>query len=194
MGFKFSVFLGVGVLVYGSYLIFGSLIPVGIKDLFVRHANIVVIGLMGLLLTHYWMPLRLGKGFILNLVFVGGLLFGVMSLFSLFLKNYARILMFCLNHKRLFISVPLGIVFFGLMIWLGFAKVILPVTGILRPLGIKEVAVLRVWPLSALNHAFPGLGKEFMPPLDEGSFLYMPTTMPHASIGEALDVLQNRTS
>jgi Cu(I)/Ag(I) efflux system membrane protein CusA/SilA len=33
------------------------------------------------------------------------------------------------------------------------------------------------------------LGKEFMPPLDEGSFLYMPTTMPHASIGEAIDIL-----
>lgn len=25
------------------------------------------------------------------------------------------------------------------------------------------------------------LGEEFMPPLDEGSFLYMPTTMPQAS-------------
>ena len=37
-----------------------------------------------------------------------------------------------------------------------------------------------------------GLGKEFMPPLDEGSFLYMPTTMPHASIGEALDVLSKQ--
>lgn len=36
---------------------------------------------------------------------------------------------------------------------------------------------------------FPRLGQEFMPPLDEGSFLYMPTTMPHASIGEAQDVL-----
>jgi Cu(I)/Ag(I) efflux system membrane protein CusA/SilA len=34
-----------------------------------------------------------------------------------------------------------------------------------------------------------GLGKEFMPSLDEGSYLYMPTTMPHASIGEAVDVL-----
>ncbi len=33
------------------------------------------------------------------------------------------------------------------------------------------------------------LGEEFMPHLDEGSFLYMPTTMTHASIGEALDVL-----
>ena len=37
-----------------------------------------------------------------------------------------------------------------------------------------------------------GLGKEFMPPLDEGSFLYMPTTMAHASIGEALDILQKQ--
>tara|TARA_R110002072_G_scaffold28296_12_gene91099 strand:+ start:8547 stop:12686 length:4140 start_codon:yes stop_codon:yes gene_type:complete len=44
---------------------------------------------------------------------------------------------------------------------------------------------------SALNHAAPGLGKEFMPPLDEGSYLYMPTTMPHASIGEAQEVLEN---
>ena len=34
------------------------------------------------------------------------------------------------------------------------------------------------------------MGEEFMPQLDEGSFLYMPTTMPHASIGEALDVMQ----
>ncbi len=36
------------------------------------------------------------------------------------------------------------------------------------------------------------LGREFMPALDEGSFLYMPTTMPHASIGEALDILQKQ--
>lgn len=35
-----------------------------------------------------------------------------------------------------------------------------------------------------------GRGKEFMPALEEGSFLYMPTTMPHASIGEAIDVLR----
>ena len=45
---------------------------------------------------------------------------------------------------------------------------------------------------SKLSHTFPGLGKEFMPDLDEGSFLYMPTTMPHASIGEALDVIQKQ--
>ncbi|MHC4738874.1 MAG: efflux RND transporter permease subunit [Planctomycetota bacterium] len=37
-----------------------------------------------------------------------------------------------------------------------------------------------------------GLGREFMPSLDEGAFLYMPTTMPHASIAEALDVLSKQ--
>ena len=31
-----------------------------------------------------------------------------------------------------------------------------------------------------------------MPDLDEGSYLYMPTTMPHASIGEALSILQTQ--
>ncbi|MCK9375250.1 MAG: CusA/CzcA family heavy metal efflux RND transporter [Syntrophobacterales bacterium] len=34
------------------------------------------------------------------------------------------------------------------------------------------------------------LGSEFMPPLEEGSILYMPSTMPGISIGEAQNVLQ----
>jgi Cu(I)/Ag(I) efflux system membrane protein CusA/SilA len=36
------------------------------------------------------------------------------------------------------------------------------------------------------------LGKEFMPDLDEGSYLLMPTTMPHASIGEVMDVMRKQ--
>ena len=52
--------------------------------------------------------------------------------------------------------------------------------------------LVKLKPVSALVHAFPGMGKEFMPPLEEGSFLYMPTTMPHASIGEAMDVLRKQ--
>jgi len=33
-------------------------------------------------------------------------------------------------------------------------------------------------------------GDEFMPPLDEGSYLFMPSTMPHASMSEVQEVLQ----
>ncbi|MEP7363959.1 MAG: CusA/CzcA family heavy metal efflux RND transporter [Acidobacteriota bacterium] len=37
---------------------------------------------------------------------------------------------------------------------------------------------------------YQGLGSEFMPPLDEGSLLYMPTTLPGISVGEAQHLLQ----
>jgi Cu(I)/Ag(I) efflux system membrane protein CusA/SilA len=75
--------------------------------------------------------------------------------------------------------VPAALLILGAVIWLGFGRVFSFVPHVLR--------ANRAW--SAGIHTFPGLGKEFMPPLDEGSFLYMPTTMAHASIGEALDIL-----
>ncbi len=34
----------------------------------------------------------------------------------------------------------------------------------------------------------PGIGREFIPPLDEGAFLYMPTLLPQAGLGPALEV------
>jgi len=54
----------------------------------------------------------------------------------------------------------------------------------LVPLALVVVALILV----------PRLGREFMPALDEGTFLYMPTTMPHASIGEVLAVLSEKDS
>jgi Cu(I)/Ag(I) efflux system membrane protein CusA/SilA len=42
----------------------------------------------------------------------------------------------------------------------------------------------------ALARALPGLGREFMPPLDEGDLLYMPTTDPAISITKARELLQ----
>jgi len=51
-------------------------------------------------------------------------------------------------------------------------------------LGAALCSIVAVTPL-ALR-----LGSEFMPPLDEGSLLYMPTTMPGISVGEAQKLLQ----
>jgi Cu(I)/Ag(I) efflux system membrane protein CusA/SilA len=55
-------------------------------------------------------------------------------------------------------------------------------------IGINRtgLGVIARWTLA---RDWNGRGKEFMPPLDEGSYLLMPTTMPHASIGESLDLL-----
>jgi Cu(I)/Ag(I) efflux system membrane protein CusA/SilA len=57
-----------------------------------------------------------------------------------------------------------------------------PVTTIL----IGVLAVVSAVPL------FTKLGSEFMPPLDEGDLLYMPTTMPNLSIEEAKRQLQKQ--
>jgi len=62
-----------------------------------------------------------------------------------------------------------------------------PLVGIRRipllgPLAADAVPRLARW--------FPGLGREFMPPLDEGDLLYMPTTDPGISITKARELLQ----
>lgn len=53
---------------------------------------------------------------------------------------------------------------------------------------LLPISLLIIW---GLTISFK-LGKEFMPPLDEGSYLYMPTTMVHASIGEVQDIISNQ--
>ena len=50
-------------------------------------------------------------------------------------------------------------------------------------LGAALLAVLTLWPLSRL-------GGEFMPPLDEGDLLYMPSALPGLSAGKVAQLLQ----
>lgn len=42
--------------------------------------------------------------------------------------------------------------------------------------------------VAAEHRILPGIGREFMPPLDEGSFLYMPSLLPQAGLGPAVEV------
>lgn len=132
------------------------------------------------LLTESWMPLGVGESFGRNLLLVCGLVGGLMAVFLLFLRFYEGILGWALENKALFLLGPTLLVMAGLTIWLGFDRTFgwLP-----RSIRMQPAVV-------ALAHSAPGLGREFMPPFDEGSYLYMPTTMPHASVGEALELLQ----
>jgi len=141
--------------------------------------NGLLILFVSLFLSHHWSPLGKHILFIWNFFFVISFLVIILGAFQLFIKKYEILLEWCLKHKKQFMVFPASIVVLGLTIWLGFPRL----TNWL-PDGIKKLR-----PMVAMSHTFPGLGKEFMPLLDEGSFLYMPTTMPHAGIGETLDVL-----
>jgi len=105
------------------------------------------------LLAEYWRPLGVDKSIFWNLIFVSVICFGLLGVFSLFIKYYTRILRWCLNNKLLFLSVPTAIVIAGFFI-------------------------------------MKNTGKEFMPSLNEGSFLLMPTSMPHSGVEENKRVLQ----
>ncbi len=54
---------------------------------------------------------------------------------------------------------------------------------------LVAAALLLITGVAAI-HPSTRLGKEFMPPLNEGSILYMPTAVPGIAIGEAMRILQ----
>lgn len=138
------------------------------------------------LLTAYflaadWQPLGPEHG-VANMLFVALLIGGLIGVMYLFIHFYPRLLACVLHYKTIFLVACSLILIFGLTVWLGWGKVFA-----WAPDFIKKSA-----PYVAAAHAIPGLGKEFMPDLDEGAFLLMPTTMPHASIGEAMDVMRKQ--
>ena len=171
----------VGILLTGTgiYHLTAPWIPASLRRWMPR----LGIGLTALLVAGFlagrWLPLGPEQGTLRNFLFVALLLGGLLGAFSLFQRAYPAILRWCLDHKAAAAVFPVLVLLWGGSVWLGFDRLF----GWL-PTSLQ--------PLSYIARQFPGLGKEFMPPLDEGSFLFMPTTMPHASIGEALDVLQKQ--
>ena len=103
----------------------------------------------------------------------------LMVLFWLFQRFYQSILARCLRHKVGFLIGNVAFVFVGATAWLG-----VPVVFGWLPAWVRISVPTRPPQIA------PGLQEDFMPPFDEGSFLLMPTTTPHASIGQALEMMQ----
>jgi Cu(I)/Ag(I) efflux system membrane protein CusA/SilA len=147
---------------------------------FVNYINIALTLLVVLyFLSIEWMPLGAQKSLFLNILFVVSIVVVVLGSLMSIVRYYKPILKWCLDNKWKFLGIPIGIVLLGIVIWQGFDKVF----GFM-PEGVKQT---RAW--QAAENSFQGIGKEFMPSLDEGSFLLMPTTMPHSGIEENIEVI-----
>jgi len=175
---------------WGGYVAVSDRLPERIRKTAPTLANVAGVIVVGVLLTEHWLPLGPQRGLWRNLIFVGVVIGGLQGLYYLIERRYARMLRWFLAHKAVFLALPAAIIVVGYTAWLGFDRVfgVIPASlGKVWPAAGQFVRQSRPWSLAA--HKLPGFGKEFMPPLDEGSFLYMPTTMPHASIGEAMDII-----
>lgn len=139
------------------------------------------------LLANYWLPLGAGVAVSWNLIFVVLTIGIILFAFWLVIKYYDSLISWCLDHKAAFLGIPGFFIVLGVVIWLGFSSVFGFINSGFNAIG-WDVSETSAW--EAADDTFPGLGKEFMPALDEGAFLLMPTTMPHAGVEESKDVMR----
>lgn len=185
------ILLAVSVMVTWSLLLGATVLVVAIAGLAARVLpgrwswlpNIVTLAMITIGITVWladdWLPLGADRGFFANRVFVVVLLALLLGLLRGFIAIYPFVLRWALANKLIALSAPAALLVTGTTIWLGFDSVF----------GFLPQSVRTSASVSRIAHTVPGLGREFMPAFDEGSFLYMPTTMPHASMGQALEQL-----
>lgn len=174
-----------------------SFIPKGLQNAFSKPENterirtltnsILTALIIAFWLTWEWLPMTPAAGNSINYLFVLIVIGLLLGAFLLFIRYYAAILRRILKRPFLFLTVPVVFVLFGLVVWQGWNGAFGFVARGFDKMDIN-IRTTNVW--SSLHHTFPGTGKEFMPALDEGAFLLMPTSMPHAGMGENKRVLR----
>lgn len=147
----------------------------------------VILAVTVFFLTEEWVPLGYSNSLFSNYLFVIALLAITLLILMSIVKFYEPLLKWCLQNKGKFLLLPLFTILFGLMIWLGFPRIFGFMANGIDRVG-WNIRTTAVW--SGMAHAFPGVGKEFMPSLNEGSFLLMPTAMPHAGFEASKETVQ----
>jgi len=113
---------------------------------------------------------------------------------------YEKILRWCLNHRVAFLLIPAVVLITSLAFILPkdiislvvFLSIVLVILGFILPKKAKSILVIII--ISSLSLVWfwfsPRIGREFMPPFDEGSILFMPVMRPSVSLTEAIRVIQ----
>jgi Cu(I)/Ag(I) efflux system membrane protein CusA/SilA len=106
-------------------------------------------------------------------------------------RAYRAILTTLLAHKRIFLGTCLGIIVLGFGLGLGWPRLAAPLRSATAAAGGDLTTTA---PDRWLSERLPGIGESFLPPLDEGSLLFMPSILSQGGLGESLRVMseQNR--
>ena len=176
--------LGIFVSIYAHMLLPLALCLVGINNMlesrwpnrfrkFSEYINIALaLFIASFFLTEEWMPLGVENSIVTNYLFVLALIGIILTALLSVVHFYEPILKWCLIHKWKFMVIPFLTIFMGLIIWLGFDRIF----------GFAGETIKESKPYQAMVGTFPGIGSEFMPSLNEGSYLLMPTSIPHAGV------------
>ena len=154
--------------------------------------DLINIGIAVLFATWYlakeWLPLGAHNSHIANFLFVAVLVSAILLVLMLMVRYYEVIIRWALENKWKFLLIPAFTLLFGLVVWQGFNNTFGFFATGLEKVGWKTFRQTAFW--KNASGTFPGTGKEFMPSLDEGSFLLMPTSMPHTGIEQNLEYVE----
>lgn len=139
-------------------------------------------------LTTEWLPIGANEGLPINFFFVILAIGVILGMLWALVIYYEKILRWALANRWKFMMIPILTVLFGVVIWLGFDKTFGFVAKGFELTGWKSFRQTSFW--QASSDRFPGIGQEFMPSLNEGSFLLMPTSMPHTGIEQNLKFIE----
>ena len=177
-----------------------ALIAVGINNLLdyrwperrKEFPNYINIGITVLVAAWYltieWLPLGAHNSTFSNFIFVSGIIAVILAALMSMVHFYESIMRWALEHKWKFLIIPAVTLLFGLLAWKGYDKTLGGVATGIEKVGWKDFKQTAFW--KASTEIFPGTGNEFMPSLNEGSFLLMPTSMPHSSIQKNLEYIE----
>lgn len=191
---------GIFFAIFWGFLPALALVAIGINNLLDHRwkenrkefPNYINIGITVLVAVYYltveWLPLGAHNSVFVNFLFVVAIVAVILTILMLLVHYYEPILRWCLVNKGKFLMIPAFTVLLGIIIWLGFDKVFGFVATGFEKAGWNKFRQTSFW--SSGVHTFPGIGKEFMPSLNEGSFLLMPTSMPHSSIEKNLQYIE----
>jgi copper/silver efflux system protein len=191
---------GIGFLSFWHTIPAFALIAIGINNLLEyrwaekrkEFANYINIGITVYVAVYYlsleWLPLGAHNSFFVNFLFVAGIVTAILSVLMVMVHFYEPILRWALRNKWKFLLLPIFTLLFGLTVWMGFDKIFGFVATGFEKVGWHSFRKTAVW--QASTNTFPGIGKEFMPSLNEGSYLLMPTSMPHSSIEKNLEYVK----
>jgi Putative silver efflux pump len=197
---RILIISGILIIIFWHIWIALALIAVGINNLldyrwtekrreFPNYINTAIIVLFATwYLSIEWLPLGAHNSNLINFLFVTGIVAVILLILMSLVHYYEKIIRWVLINKWKFLLIPGFTLFFGLLIWQGFDRVFGFIATGAEKSGWRSFRQTSFW--QGATSAFPGTGKEFMPSLDEGSFLLMPTSMPHSGIEKNLEYIE----
>lgn len=189
---------GIALWIYSGFFVTVALTFIGLNNLFIgrwrgeKTANYINIAVTVFVVLFYlsgeWLPLGTQTSFFTNFGFVFLLIAFVLGLLWILVIYYEKILRWALTHRWKFMAIPIITLIWGMLAWQGTDKTFGFVANGFESVGWKSFKETGFWKKS--TKLFPGMGQEFMPSLNEGSFLLMPTTMPHTGIQQNLEYIR----